>query len=302
MKLAKLLLYILVLIGIFFGGYFRGKNQPTPQPPNQLPNPNPTTSSTQLSIPEFSNSQLQNRNVYIPILMYHYIRDNIDCEKDSLGCSLSVAPEKFSEQIAWLKANGYQTANFSQIHDTKYMIQNTKKSVILTFDDGYTDFYTIAYPILRANNFTATVFMITKRIGTDGFLTESQIQELSENGIEFGSHTVSHVNMSIADESRQYYEANTSQKTLEKILGKPIISFAYPSGFNSPISLTTLKSLKYIYAVTTAEAIANLKTSNPLLLPRLRISGSLTQENFEFLVQNGYRQKSTTTTTESVVQ
>ena len=131
-----------------------------------------------------SASVFQVNNNKIPILMYH----SISYEK---GNTVRVPKENFKEQMKYLKDNNYTTLNLDEL----YIYMKTgkiipKKPIVITFDDGYKDNYTNAYPILKEFKLKATVFVITDTIDTaKNYLTSNEIKSMDANNIRIESHT-----------------------------------------------------------------------------------------------------------------
>lgn len=204
----------------------------------------------------------------VPILMYHYIRE-VDPAKDYLGYRLSVTPSAFDQQVNWLSNHGYQAVRLDDYCQSKISV--TKKPVILTFDDGYEDAFTSALPILQKYHFTGTFFIIKSRINQPEYLSNTQIKTMVSEGMEMGSHTVNHINLSTASADKQMFELNQS-KQYSQVL-------AYPSGKYSPITVQLANKAGYDCAVTTNPGIAS--SLSPLYeLPRVRISGGESLSNF----------------------
>lgn len=114
-----------------------------------------------------------------------------------------------------------------------------QRAVVLTFDDGYDNFYQHAYPILSRHRFAATVFVVTGEVGgasrwDPGYATPlmnwDQLRELTLQGIEIGSHTVNHVRLTQLSTAAAKLELETSRRALEQKLGFAATSFAYPYG------------------------------------------------------------------------
>ena len=208
--------------------------------------------------------QNQIANLKIPILMYHYIRTVSD-PNDKLGIGLSVPPEKFISQLDYLQTQGYDTINFNDVAAGNI----PSKPIILTFDDGYQDFYTSAYPELKKRNMTAVSFVIVNKNGGD-YMNNSEIKELADNNIEIGSHTLSHPDLSKLTDAKAATEINQSKDDIEKITGKKIISFCYPSGEFNDGTVKLVKEAGYSFATTTKIGIGEFK--NPLELSRDRMN------------------------------
>ena len=154
------------------------------------------------------------------ILMYHLI--------DPLAAPntyLYVSAEKFDKDMSYIKNNGYNTIFPNNIFSAN------KKDIIITFDDGYEDNYTNAFPILKKYGMKATIFLITDKIDTGGMLTRQQIKEMADSGlIEFGSHTKTHNNLTKLTPKEIENEFNQSKSTIFDITGQRVYSISYPMG------------------------------------------------------------------------
>lgn len=224
-----------------------------------------TTKSSPMTIeaPKLS-SDTDTSKLDIPILMYHYIRVVAD-PNDKLGINLSVTPNKFAKQLDYLQTKGYHTINFQDV-----LTGNIPANpIILTFDDGYEDFYTAAYPELKKHNMTAVSFIITGKSDSN-YMTKAQIKSLSDAGIEIGSHTISHPDLSTLSEAKANVEINSSKTELENIIGRKVISFCYPSGKYTDKTIDSVKNAGYLFATTTKSGIGEFK--EPLSLHRYRMN------------------------------
>jgi peptidoglycan/xylan/chitin deacetylase (PgdA/CDA1 family) len=174
--------------------------------------------------------------VTVPILMYHYVRVNPD-PRDQLGFGLSVTPANFAQQMDALAAAGIQPITVADLAGA-VLGQNglPARPVVLTFDDGYADFYTNAAPILRAHGFPAAVYVITGKAGSFGYLTWEQIEDLDHSGFTMAAHTVNHVPLDQQAPGALAHEIRHSKQSLEEHLHHPVVDFAYPYGkFNSAV-------------------------------------------------------------------
>ena len=212
------------------------------------------------------NGQYQGE-INVPILTYHYIRP-LPGDEDRLGQNLSVSPEQFEKQMKFLAENGYKAITFDDLRANKI----PHKPIILTFDDGYKDAYTDAFPILKKYNFKGVFYVITSYVGQERYLTWSMIKEMSRAGMVFGSHSVSHPNMGKEDGASEKidYELRASKEVLSVQLGKEINDFCYPSGQANTKTVAAVYRAGYKTAVSTQ--IDFVKNGHYLLwLPRLRV-------------------------------
>lgn len=255
MKRKILLLIVSVAVLVSIGGgfyiwekYFQNKlkNQPTPTP------------SPKIQYPKVESFQ-------VPILMYHYIRDAE--EESTLGKNLSVSPENFDLQIKWLKDNDYETLRVIDLTDPERKILSKiafekKKPIILTFDDGYKDAYTEAFPILQKYQMTATFYIIRDYVSRSNYMNEEQIAALEKAGMEIGSHTLSHPDLTKLDPAEAQSQINQSKNKA--------LTFCYPSGKYNNTIIELVQSAGYRAAVTTHFGIAD-QNSSILALPRVRV-------------------------------
>lgn len=221
--------------------------------------------------------------VAIPILMYHHIR-NYNDPNDQIGTNLSLSPENFRAQIDYLKDNGFTTITFAQLLDfpTKKL---PEKPIILTFDDGYQDGYDNAFKDLKASGQIGVFYIVTNFLGQPDQMTAAEVREISDAGMEIGSHTKSHPDLTTLTVSNVKKELVDSKKTLEEIIGKSIISFCYPSGKHNDIAGKTVIEAGYLTATTTKTGISST-SEEKILLSRLRINPSDLLTSFASKINN----------------
>jgi peptidoglycan/xylan/chitin deacetylase (PgdA/CDA1 family) len=197
-----------------------------------------------------------NKTYELPILLYHRIVD----KNDAIGKhKIYVRLHHFKKQLEYLKQNNYQTITFYDIQKNPTM--DFTKKVILTFDDGYEDNYTLLFPLLKQHGFTATIYLVTnKQYNTWGMkegepqlklMNQTQIREMASYGIEMGGHTCDHLDLSKCDADQQQIQIAHCKKNIEELIGKQVVSFAYPfGGINDDVKQTT-QNAGYLYAVST---------------------------------------------------
>ncbi len=223
----------------------------------------------------------------VPILMYHHISDVVP--PTALGKSLTVTPEAFSQQLDYLKQQGYHTITFNQLFDALYYGGPLPQHpIILTFDDGYDDAFHFAFPILQAHGYSGMFYIITGKVGWAAYLNWKQIKTMFAGGMQIGSHTVHHVDMgSLVQYSQDLAqgELQKSQEVLQQRLGVVIQQFCYPSG--EPFQHGSLAERQQIVALLASDGYVGATTDpgmtgidqdsmTPFVLLRIRVDGRST--------------------------
>lgn len=186
-------------------------------------------------------------NYQVPILMYHEV---VPSSEKVLNI---VSPESFRQQMSYLKQKRYRVISFEDLVDSLERKRDfSRRSVVITFDDGMENLYHHAFPVLRELNLPAIIFMPSAMIGQKGYLSLAQMFEMQESGlITFGSHTRDQVYLPELSEEDQDYQIYESQDELEEALERDIHFFAYPSGGFTPATKDLLVESGYRAAVTT---------------------------------------------------
>ena len=202
------------------------------------------------------------------VLEYHEVADSVPSDE----WAYNVPPEDFREQLAYLRAEGYETISmldYAKAKKGKLMLP--QKPVVLTFDDGYENNYTTLLPILEEYGMKGTVYMITNRIGREGYLTWNQLRDMQARGMEIGSHTANHIPLTTLSREQQRDELRLSKLMLEWKGMKTIYSFSYPNGAYDDGVVAMLQEEEYLTAVT-GEAGLNSLDTNPYRLHRVNIA------------------------------
>jgi peptidoglycan/xylan/chitin deacetylase (PgdA/CDA1 family) len=210
--------------------------------------------------------------VTVPILMYHYIRVNPD-PRDTLGSNLSVTPDDFGRQLDWLAQNGYHPIDLSDLRAYLAGYHTLPdRPIVLTFDDGYKDMYTTAFPLLRAHHFKAVSYVVSGFLGAPPSVTADQVREMDANGIEIGAHTVSHADLTALSPSDLHHEVFDSKASLEALLGHPVLDFCYPYGKVNAAAAAVVQGAGFESATTTQLGTAH-STGDRFYWPRVRVNG-----------------------------
>lgn len=262
---------ILVALVFFFVLYFQKTNIKE----RSIKSAKPKVLSSQKSEPQ---KQTQKQNVFspqslvgIPILTYHYIGNNPN-PQDKARDSLEVPPDKFESQMEYLSSNGYTPVSL----DTLYAIFNKqttapRKPIVLTFDDGYIDFYTTAYPILRRFNFHAVSFIATGLIGGSYYMNWNQIKEIQSSLlVTFEAHTVTHANLVSLSNAAALKQMQDSKNVLSAQTGYPVNFIAYPYGITNSLVQSAAQAAGFLGGLGTWYGKASGIGMN---MPRIKVSG-----------------------------
>jgi len=173
----------------------------------------------------------------LPILYYHHVGIHLEPKGHQ---TLWISRENFEAQMAYLVQAGYHCLS---LQEARFILKGRarvpRRTVVLTFDDGYENFYDSAYPILTRYGFHATVFVVTGQVGKVSFWDPGvasklmdwvQLREINQRGIEVGSHTATHPKLTQLPPGSAMHELNSSRDALQQHLGMPVSSFAYPYG------------------------------------------------------------------------
>ena len=209
--------------------------------------------------------------VRVPIFMYHQIVTPPKGQS-SFRSGLYVDPLDFEREMAYLVKKNYKTASSAEYYKILKSGKNPKqKTVMITFDDGVSNQYTNAYPILKKYGLTGVFFIVSQRSG----ITGTQMKEMTANGMEIGSHSAQHQDlMKISDPKVLTSEIVSSKYGLQSASGKAVNAFAYPGcGWNSQ-TLTYVSSAGYLLGMSCGSTIDNYPGNN-LVLSRVHAYGDM---------------------------
>jgi len=186
------------------------------------------------------------------------------------GSGMNMPPPRFEALLRLLRDSGYHFVTMSEL------LANPEQPrlLALTFDDGFADNYQHAFPLLRRYGAKATIYLATEIEGIER-LTPAQIQEMAASGlVEFGAHTLHHVNLTTLDAAAAEQEIRESRSQVEALAGS-CATFAYPFGRFAPEHEAMVRAAGYSAAVSTRKTIEPLRADNRYRLPRISTSGDM---------------------------
>jgi peptidoglycan/xylan/chitin deacetylase (PgdA/CDA1 family) len=223
------------------------------------------------------------REVIIPVLMYHHIGDP-GPDADAIRRDLSVSPANFESQLRYLIESGYESISLEALVMHLQTGQPVpSKPVVLTFDDGFKDQYSNAYPLLQKYGLVGTFFVITCFTDQNRpeYLSWPEIELLHAGGMEIGSHSYTHP--SLRGQTFEYvvWQVLGSKEAIEARTHEPVRFFSYPSGQYDQLVMQVLRSAGYWGAVT-VEPGSLQSSERTFELKRVRVRGSYDVEDFDY--------------------
>ncbi len=218
--------------------------------------------------------------VEIPILLYHHI------DPAAGGRRFTISADLFRVQMQILADGGYETVTISDVAAAiRSGAELPARPIVLTFDDGDEDTYAEAFPILSSYGFRGVVFAVGNRTGAKGFMTADELLALIEAGWEIGSHGWSHVDLTTFGATQWRQEILGSKLELERVLGLPVRSFAYP--FGSATAAIIAKVAEYGYASGAGLGSTNHHDRGSVYyLGRREVYGYWTLERFQEVLES----------------
>ena len=249
--------------------------------------------------------------VEIPALTYHHISTVPDeLSKDAVAVGLRVGPKTFENQMKALKDKGYKTLTIDEYE--KMVVGDiplVEKSILITIDDGYTDGYENAFPILKKLGLIGNFAIITEVLSSREYMSMDNVVELHKAGMGIMSHTLFHCQLAVRErvngvntykdnppgenlepcpqftypgaltKGQVEYELKESRTKLEKAIGAPVNSLVYPYGNYNKLTPELAKKTGYEFAFTTKASVTPFTPETTLFeLPRTTVGGQQTPE------------------------
>ncbi len=209
----------------------------------------------------------------------------------------TVSPAAFAEQMAYLHRQRYTPLTVTQYVEARSRGASAlaERPVILTFDDGFADFYTDALPVLKQYNLTATLYITTafvegasswmrrEKETTRPMLSWQQVREIVAHGIECGAHTHTHPQLDTLSLHAARNEMARSKSLLEDHLGQVVCSFAYPNGYQTARLRQAAREIGFTSACAVRHAPSSV-AEDAFCLARLMVSADTNLTAFAALL------------------
>ena len=216
----------------------------------------------------FSISSLANASQGIPVLLYHHVSD-----QETNMPELTVSTTEFTRQLSLLRHHGFQTITPVQL--SSFMkgdrVPLPDKSILITFDDGYADNYTQAFPLLKQFGYGATIFMVGINFDRANRLTRAQIREMAASNLTLGAHSMTHPNLTQASPAKLRYEVTRSKETAENAVLTEVGYFAYPGGYYNVAAMEAVEAAGYHGAFSVLSGVNQPARDNVFLMRRIPI-------------------------------
>jgi peptidoglycan/xylan/chitin deacetylase (PgdA/CDA1 family) len=204
----------------------------------------------------------------VPVLTYHSIAP------EWFEPLNNVQPGHFVQQMAYLRKQGYKVLSLAEFIDAqKSGREHDRKSVVVTFDDGYENNYLSAYPVLKKYSIPGTIFVEVAHLGTAGYFSWEQAKDMNAHGIDIESHTLVGAYLPALTREQAVIQITESKRVLEDKLGHRVRFFAYPVGGFSEDVKQIVREAGYEAAVTTNRGYARVPR-DLYELKRIRIKDS----------------------------
>lgn len=228
------------------------------------------------------------RRFAVPVLMYHRINELTPREaKSPLMRDLTVAPSEFERQMRYLVDRGFTLLPAREVEAAvREGRELPEKAVAVTMDDGYKDNFERAFPVLRRYGLPATIFLVTSTIGRPARLSWDEVLLMQRERIGYGSHTVTHADLTLLPLARLDWELQESRRVLEERLVERVTAVAYPAGWYNRRVAARAEAAGYLAGWK--KGGGPVQPGDDLyLLPRIRVRGCTTLEDFARKVRTG---------------
>lgn len=219
-----------------------------------------------------------------PILMYHRV-EVPPADADDFRLNLTVHPEIFGGQMDYLVSAGYTSITLADwVRAMAGDADMPEKPVVITFDDGYIDAYTEAFPRLQARGLVGTFFIVPTFLEQWGYMSWGHLAELHNAGHEIANHSMTHADLSRLDRAGLEAEIIGAADAVEQTLGFRPKTFCYPFGRYNQLALTVVQAGGHTAATTTRFGLRHNYFAR-YGLERVRIPGDMSVDGFRWWLE-----------------
>jgi peptidoglycan/xylan/chitin deacetylase (PgdA/CDA1 family) len=251
---------------------------------------------------EQQRAELEKSPTVIPILLFHSVSNN----PSRYACRLAVTVDKFQKQLDLIVESGRTALNVSALVEAlRNGVSLPERPIVITFDDGYSDFSEVVVDALHDRGLTATLYVTTGFLSgrpkiaaplpsEDRMLSWSDLPRISSYGVEIGAHSHSHPELDVLSNENAWREISECKHLLEAELGEPVRSFAYPHGYFSQTVRQLVHEAGYDSACSVRNALSS-SNDDPYSLARLTVEADTSLERFGSWIEgSGARKVSAT--------
>lgn len=217
----------------------------------------------------------------IPVLMYHEVTSAGELNKAvrKTNPAYCVTGDSFYRQMEHLSSVGFRSLTLDELLDK----DEYGKGVVITFDDGWDNNHSVAWPILAGLELSATIFLVSGFIGQPGYLSWEQVREMAEGGISIQSHTVSHRPLGLLADDEIKRELENSKKTIEDRIGRVVHHISMPQGVFDSRVINLAARVGY-RSVSTSEPGLRHRAGNPAVISRINVSAKYDLATFSRII------------------
>lgn len=216
-----------------------------------------------------------------PVLMYHEVTATSEQDKAvrKTNPAYCVTADAFRRQVEHLASGGFRSLSLDELLDG----DSGPKGVVITFDDGWDNNHSTAWPILTELGLTATIFVVSGFMGQPGYMTWEQVRELADAGISIQSHTVSHRPLGLLTDGEIRAELEDSKRAIEDRIGRAVNHISIPQGVFDRRVIEMAAQVGY-RSVSTSEPVIRHRGGAPAVLGRINASGAYDLATFGRIV------------------
>lgn len=215
------------------------------------------------------------------VLMYH--RVDPSAPSDVISQRLTISPIQFESELNDLRRLRLQTIGIEELESAVARRQSLAHSVLLTFDDGYSDQYRYAFPILQRFGDRAVFFINTGAIGTPRHMTWPEIEAMAKAGMSIECHGVDHLDLGTLSPKEQTHQIDDCVRALREHLRRSVLAVAYPSGDFDAQTIVIERRAGVLFGFTTDPRFQT-DARSPYQIVRIRVMSDLPDARFSTLV------------------